>query len=439
MGVVTNLKAAVSALRGYKLTDETFIQRVSGGAVTNSGEFVSVDRSLQLATVWSCVRLISQTIATLPLPVYKGRMAGAKPAIDHPLYRILHDRPNADMTAVNFRVAMVSSLLLWGNAYVAILRSGRTIVGLTPMRPDRVNIQLRSDGSRVYSYSFNGYVEELEEDQVLHIKGFSLDGYYGISPISVARENLGAALAVEHASSSFFANGMRPGGVVKVPATKNSTGFLTAEQRVQAEEMLSTFKGSLNSGKWPVLEGGWELTPLVMPPHDAEMLATRQFDVEVLCRWFDVPPIMIGHMGGSTTLGSSTEQVMTHFYKTCIRYHLLNIEAAINTQLFTEAEIQAGYYAEHNIEGLLRADSAARFAIYSTATQNGLMTRNEARALENLPPVEGGDVLTIQSALVDLKNVDKPPEPAPNGLLPGQQRQTQPQNGQSQPIPETRQ
>jgi HK97 family phage portal protein len=299
------LKSTTAVIaRGLGLTDQRLIDHFSGGP-TDSGETVSVDASLQIATVWACVRLISQIIATLPFPVYRTEASGhGVPFPDHPLYRLLHDRPNADMTAVEFWEAVAAAILLWGNAFIAITRFGARIVALTPLRPDRVTLRIEANGARTYVYSWNGQTQFLPESAVLHIKGFSLDGYMGISPIGVARNNLGAARAAERASTAVFRNGMRPSGIATSP------DYLTAERREQAKVMLANYQGAMNTGKVPLLEGGWKFEPLTIPPNDAQMLETQSFHVEVICRWFDVPPIMIGHMDKSTTLGSSTEQVM---------------------------------------------------------------------------------------------------------------------------------
>lgn len=397
MGLFT--KAVATLARGLGLTDPRLYAHFGAGP-TDSGETVTVDGSLQLGTVWACVRLIAQTIATLPLHVYRTD-AGGHGVIDreHPLYRILHDRPNADMTAVEFWEAAVAHILLWGNAYLAKFRSGPRIVAIYPLRPDRVRVQREADGRLSYHYSWQGQTQVFVDNDVLHIKGFSLDGYVGISPISMARNNLGAARAAERASAALFRNGMRPSGVLTSP------DYLTEEQRESAKKVLETFKGAQATGSVPLLEGGWKFDGLAIPPNDAQMLETRSFHVEELCRWFEVPPIMIGHMEKTTSWGSGVEQIMLHFYTSCLRAHLSRLESAMNSGLVTPADQAAGVYVRFNVEGLLRADSAARASFLSTMVQNGLMTRNEARAKENLPRIEGGDELTVQSNLTPIENL----------------------------------
>jgi HK97 family phage portal protein len=394
MGLFT--KAVTSLARGLGLTDPRLYAHFNGGP-TDSGENVTVDGSLQIGTVWACVRLIAQTIATLPLQVFRTDSGGhGVIAPDHALYRLLHDRPNADMTAVEFWEAAVSHLLLWGNAYLAVRRMGARIAAIYPMRPDRVTVRREPDGSLTYSYTWNGQTETLRDSDVLHIKGFSLDGYLGLSPIAMARNSLGAARAAERASAAIFRNGMRPSGTLTAP------GYLTPAQREDAKKILENFKGAQNNGSVPLLEGGWKFDSLSIPPNDAQMLETRAFNVEELCRWFDVPPIMIGHMEKTTSWGSGVEQIMLHFYTTCLRTHLVRIESAINTGLLTPNDQAKGVFARFNHEGLLRADSTGRASYLSTMVQNGLMTRNEARAKENLPRIEGGDDLTAQSNLAPI-------------------------------------
>lgn len=392
MGLFT--KAVATLARGLGLTDPQLYAHFNGGP-TDSGETVTVDGSLQLGTVWACVRLIAQTIATLPLHVYESDQGGhGALAREHPLYRLLHTRPNADMTAVEFWEAVVAHILLWGNAYISIARSGARVVALYPMRPDRVVMRREASGQLSYTYTWQGRTQTFVDVDVLHIKGFSLDGYVGLSPIAMARNNLGAARAAERASASIFRNGMRPSGTLTSPT------YLTLPQREDAKKILESFKGAQNTGSVPLLEGGWKFESLSIPPEDAQMLETMGFDVARVCRWFDVPPIMIGHMDKTTSWGSGVEQIMLHFYTTCLRSHLTRLEQAINGGLVTPVDQARGIYARFNVEGLLRADSAGRSTYLSTMVQNGLMTRNEGRAKENLPRVEGGDDLTVQSNLL---------------------------------------
>lgn len=394
MGILT--KAMSTLARGLGLTDPRLYQYLSGGP-TAAGESVTVDTAMQLDTVWACIRLVSQTVATLPLFFYTRDAKGRGVINDqHPLYRILHDRPNADMTATEFWETMMAAVLLWGNAYGAIERSGQRIVAVTPMRPDRVTIMRQEDGSLLYRYAYQGFVAKLEEADVLHIKGFSLDGLVGISPIAQGRQGIATAIAAEKAAGSFFRNGMRPSAIMSAP------GFMTDDQRKRYnEEFVPKFTGAINSGKIPLMEGGFKLEQLQMPPEDAQLLATRAFHVEQLCRWFDVPPAMIGHTEKSTAWGTGMEQMMLWFLTFSLRPHLKRIEQAIHRDLLTPLE-QTVSYVEFSVEGLLRADSHGRAALYAVLAQNGLRTRNELRALDNEAPLTGGDDLTVMSNLLPI-------------------------------------
>ena len=386
--------------RGLGLTSPELMYAF-GAQSSAAGKLVTVDAALQLSTVWACVRLISQTIATLPLMVYRRDARGHNVlAQAHPLYTILHDRPNADMTATEFWEAIVSNVLLWGNGYAQIVTGvdGR-VVALIPMRSDRVQIRRQTDGSLLFSYSWMGQILDLTEDQVLHIKGFSLDGRVGMSAIGYGRQTMGSAIAAEEAAAKVFANGMRPSGVWSSPS------YLTGPQRDQAKTMLAEFSGSQNAGKVPLMEGGWEFKPLSIPPEDGQLLESRSFAIEELCRWFDVPPIMIGHMEKSTAWGSGMEQMMLWFLTFSLRPHLERIEQAIKRDLIGPADSDVS--AEFTVEGLLRADSQARAQLYGSLVQNGLRTRNELRKLDNMESLPGGDDLTVQTNLIPIEDLGK--------------------------------
>jgi HK97 family phage portal protein len=363
------------------------------------------------------VKLISQTVATLPLMLYQ-RDAQDFGTVnrDHPLFPILHDSPNAEMTAVEFWEAMCGALLMWGNAYAQIILSGRRVIALIPMRPDRVQVKRNQDGSLTYMYSWMGTSVELPEEEVFHIKGFSLDGIIGLSVLAQGRQTMGSAIAAERASGNFFRNAMRPSGVLTAPQ------YLTPEQRKRKQEWIDEYTGAINNGRVPLLEGGWKLETLSIPPEDAQLLAVRQFGIEDLCRWFNVPPPMIGHTQSATAWGSGLEQMLLWFLQFCLRPQLKRIEARITKCLIAPGERRT-VYAEFNVEGLLRADSNTRARLYATMVDHGLKTRNEIRALENDPPMKGGDDLTVNAALLPIELLGefvrgKQDKPLPPGYKP---------------------
>ncbi|MDR5825840.1 phage portal protein [Caballeronia sp. LZ043] len=380
------------------LTDGSF-WAAWGGMNSSSGESVTVDSALQLSAAWACVRLIAETIATLPMNLYKKAADGTRTlATTHQLYDILHSQPNAENTAVEFWEVIVASMLLWGNGYARKLRSAGVIIGLEPMQPQRTRVKRLSNGALQYTYQdLDGTTATLSEDDVLHFRGFSLDGFMGLSVISYAREVLGNATAANKTSSSVFRNGLRPSGVL------STDQVLAKEKRNEIRTSLTEqFGGAMQAGKTMVLEAGMKYQAITMNPGDVQLLETKAFNVEEICRWFRVPPFMVGHSEKSTSWGTGLEQQVLGFLSFALRPWLTRIEQTVNKGCLAPGE-RGTYYSEFSVEGLLRADSAGRAAFYSTMTQNGLMTRDECRVKENLPPMGGNAaVLTVQSALLPI-------------------------------------
>ena len=366
-----------------------------------SGKNVTVTSALGLSSVWACVRLIAESIASLPCGVYEIDPKGNKvPARASELYKILHDSPNADMTAMDFWVSVVGSMLLWGNSYsLKTYRgtgAGKKLVSLEPLRPDLMVVQVKEDGRIVFVYSEPSGRTEYTEDQIMHIPAFGLSGRAGLSVIAYARNSFGSAMALEEAGGKLYSNGMRPGGALTMP------GVLKEEQRNQIRKSIADQVGGVaRSGGMIILEGDMKYQALSMPPEDAQMIQSRGFTVEEICRWFAVPPSMIGHTEKTTTWGTGLEQINLGFLTYTLRPYLKRIEQAIRRSLIPAGEKEK-LFAEFNIEGFLRADSAGRAALYSSAAQNGWMTRQEIRQKENLPDIEGSDQLTVQSALLPL-------------------------------------
>jgi HK97 family phage portal protein len=409
------LKAVTTIASGIGLTDPRLYRMFSGPVETWAGETVTVDAAMRLDTVWACVMLIARTIATLPLQFYKFDADGnGIVAKDHPLYAILHDMPNRDMTSVTFWQAIIGALLLWGNAYAHIIRSGTRVVALTPLVPERMSPKRQPDGSILYVYrDFDGKVLELTEDEIFHVKGFSLDGLTGLSPISMARESLGIAIAAEKSAASVFRNSMRPSHALLAP------GYLSEDQRKRYDEKLKpALIGSINAGTPALIEGGWKLESLSINPDDAQLLASRGFSVEQLCRWFGVAPPMIGHMEKSTAWGTGLAEMNLWFLQYTLRPLLEAVEQEISRSCLRPVERQM-FYAEFNVEGLLRADSKTRAEIFQIYVTNGIRTRNEVRALDNQGPLDGGDELTVPNTQSWLKNIGKTPVTAVAPPVPG--------------------
>lgn len=363
---------------------------------TAANKRVEPDTALQLSTAWACIRLLSETIATLPLGLYTRSGETKVLARDNPLYTVLHDQPNADQTAVEFWEGMIACLCLRGNAFAEKEMVSGRLVALTPIDPDKVSLIRTPEGRRQYRVGGPTGQRILDEDSVFHLKGFGIGGDLGLSPVAYARESMAAALAADEAAARFFASGMQLSGFIET-----GTATLKADQRKQLQELFQKFAGSPNAGKMMALEGGMKWVPLGLSPEDSQLLMTRAFNVEEICRWFRVPPFMVGHTEKSTSWGTGLEQQMIGFLTFSLRPYLTRIEQAVKKQLIAPAD-RGKLFAEFNLEGLLRADSQGRAQLYSTYAQNGISTRNEIRARENMAPMDGGNDLTVQSNLVPL-------------------------------------
>jgi HK97 family phage portal protein len=355
---------------------------------------VTVDAAMQLSTVWACVRLISETVATLPLMLYATGNNDARTVSNDPLYDLLHSAPNADNTAVEFWEGVVLSLCLWGNAYARKEMMGGRLVALTPLAADKMVVARNSAGALEYRYTDAKGRKVYREDQIMHVRGFGGSADTGLSPIAFARQSIGAAMATDEMTGTMFANGARPSGILTV----DNGGVLTPEQRVQVREnIVNPFVGTAKSGGVMVLEAGLKFQAVSMTPEDSQFLQTRAFQVEEICRWFRVPPFMVGHTEKSTSWGTGLEQQLIGFLTFALRPYLTRIEQAISRSLILP-EQRARLKPEFKVEGLLRSDSTARAAYYKaalgTTQEPGWMVQNEIRRLENLEPLPGGDVPT---------------------------------------------
>lgn len=376
-------------------TSEGFWQEWFGSSA--SGKVVSVDKAMQLSAVWACVRLLSETVSTLPIRLYERKADGSRsPATSHPLYDLLARRPNAEMTPARFMLFLVASICLRGNAFVEKKRVGNRIVALMPLLPQCMSVKRLDNGRLEYKYNEKGQTRIISEDNLMHIRGFGLDGICGMLPISTGREVFGAAMAAEEAAAKVFAQGMQASGIL------SSDTVMTPAQREQMRKSLEGFMGSRNAGKIMVAEAGLKYQGITMNPEAAQMLESRSYGVEEVCRWFRVPPFMVGHMDKQSSWASSVEGQNLQFLTNCLRPLLENIEQEIERCLLDRDD---RYFAEFAVEGLLRADSQGRASYYNICLQNGWMSRNEVRRLENLPPIPGGDTYTVQSNLLPIEQL----------------------------------
>jgi HK97 family phage portal protein len=395
------LKAAETAVRNLTIRepDDGVWKRLA----SDSGEIVSDEGVLGLSAVWGCVNLLSGTIASLPLNVYKRDRDGRRDVSrDHALYRVLHDSPNYDQTAVDFWEFITASIELWGNAYARIERAAGKVTGLHPVNPALVSVRRLQNGTIEYRWAQEGRYFVESDRTMLHIRGFGGDPLGGMSTLRFGRNTFGLARAAQRAAGSMFRNGMRPS--VQVSFEK----WLSKEQRDLAESVLTErYLGAMNTGRPYISEGGSKIEAISINPVDAQMLETLSLTVEEICRFFGVPPFMIGHTEKSTSWGSGLEQQTLGFQKFTLRRRLKRIEQALEKQLLTPQDRASGVTIEFNLEGLLRADSAGRARFYQQMTQIGAMTINEVRALENLPPVEGGEVPRMQMQNRPIADIDE--------------------------------
>lgn len=377
-----------------KLTDGEFWRGFFGLGST-SGEVVTIEKALQLDAVWACVNLIRNAVVMLPCLVYKAD--GVTVDEDSILYELLHDMPNLDDTASDFWAMAALCLCLDGNFFAEKKYNGDKLIALNPLPPLDVEVCRDRGNNRYYELTESGKKRRIPEARMFHVRGATLPGCdRGMSPIGVVRNTVGNALAGERVAGKMFANGFQVSGVL------TSDQILKPEQRKQLGETLQQFAGSDRAGKVAVLEAGLEYKQLTINPNDAQMLETRQYSVEQICRIFGVPPVMIGHAAnGTTTWGSGIEQLILQFTKTCLGPLVKSIESAIYRDLL-DSKTRKTTFVKFSMEGILRGDSAARAEFLSKMVQSGTYTVNEARAYENKAPVSGGDKSIVQGAMTPL-------------------------------------
>ncbi|MEH3408347.1 phage portal protein [Enterobacter quasiroggenkampii] len=378
------------------LTTGTFWEEWFG--TSSSGKVVTADKAIQLSAVWACVRLLSESISTLPLKIYVRQPDGSrKAATDHPAYSILCRRPNSEMTPSRFMLMVVASICLRGNAFIEKKFIANRLVSLVPLLPQNMVVKRLTTGALEYKYTENGNERIIPVKNIMHIRGFGLDGVCGMMPMKTGRDVIGSAMAVEESAAKIFEQGLQSSGFL------SADNALTEDQRERLRGYMASFTGSKNAGKIMVLEGGLKYQGVTMNPEDAQMLESRAFSIEEICRWFRVPPFMVGHTTKQSSWASSLEGMNLQFLTHTLRPLLVNIEQEIGRCLLdSDDEV----FAEFSVEGLLRADSAGRAAYYTSALQNGWMSRNDVRRLENMPPIEGGDIYTVQLNLTQLKNLE---------------------------------
>ena len=373
---------------------------------STSGERVDEKSAMQIATVYACVRLLAESVASLPLHLYRvtNDEGGKEKARDHPLYKILYRQANPEMTSFSFREVMMTHLLLWGNAYAQIVRDGKNgVLGLYPLLPENVEID-RDDSGNLY-YIYHAYTDEVpgennkdivfKREEILHIPGLGFNGLVGFSPIAMMKNALGTTLAVERYGSSFFRNGAQPSGVLEHP------GVLKNPDRIR-QNWSDVYGGANNAHKVAVLEEGMSYKPISLPPEDSQFLSTREFDVEEICRIFRVPPHLVQDLKRSTF--NNIEHQGISFVQYTLMPWLERFEQAIIKDVLVDTE-QDEYFPKFNVDGLLRGDYKSRMEGYAVGFSNGFLSPNDIRKLENMDPIPNGDVYVANGSYVLLKDI----------------------------------
>ena len=373
---------------------------------TTSGKAVNERSAMQMTAVYACVRILSESIACLPVHLYQYKESGSKEkALSHPLYKILHDEPNPEMTSFVFRETLMTHLLLYGNAYAQIIRNGKgQVIGLYPLMPNRMTVDRDEHGHLYYQYqmqesdaqTMKAGTVTLRPSDVLHVPGLGFDGLVGYSPIAMAKNAIGLSIATEEYGAKFFANGATPGGLLEFPGTVKNPDAI--------RESWNKGFSSSNSHKIAILEEGMHYTPISISPNEAQFLETRKFQIDEIARIFRVPPHMVGDLEKSSF--SNIEQQSLEYVKYTLEPWIVRWEQALNRALLSDSE-KAAYFVKFNVDGLLRGDYQSRMNGYATARQNGWMSANDIRELENLdriPAELGGDLYLINGNMTKLKD-----------------------------------
>lgn len=405
MGLVGRLLERRSSLA----TPEDWLVKAFGGRASATGLDVSETTALYAPAVYSCVRVVAETLASLPLPVYRRLPAGGRErAAAHPLYSVLHDAPNPEMTAFAFREAALGHLLLWGNAYAEIVRDGAgNVRELWLLDPSRTK-PTRARGQITYEVRLASEpAVTLPAERVLHIPAFSHNGLVGYSVIGLQREAVASALALQEFGNRFFGNGARPGGVLQHPGKLSDQAY----ERLRTEFELR-HGGLSNAQRLAILEEGLTYQQIGIPPEDAQFLESRKFSRSEIAGLFRVPPHMIGDLERATF--SNIEHQAIEFVVHTLRPWAVRVEQVIHRTLLTPAERRT-FYAEHLVDGLLRGDIKSRYEALAIARQNGVISADEWRELENMNPQPDGQgrLYLVPLNMVPADQVANPPAPEP--------------------------
>ena len=409
---ITQLERMLKQMRDDRLNKQSAKNDITGPGAkmlqqygsTSAGKVVNEQTAMQLTTVYACVRTIAEAIAGLPLHLYRYTDGGKEKAVDYPLYYLLHDEPNPEMSSFTFRETLMTHLLLSGNAYAQKIFDNRgQVIALYPLMPTQMNVLRDSSGKLIYQYTYtpadskpdSPKTVNLSSEEVLNIPGLGFNGLVGFSPIAMARNALGLAMATEEFGSKFFANGAQPSGVLEHPGTIKDPEKLR-------NEWQRNFGGSSNSNKTAVLEEGLKYHPISIPPDQAQFLESRKFQVNEICRIFRMPPHMVGDLEKSSF--NNIEQMSLEFVKYTLDSWVCRWEQGLKRGLL-RGDDKKKYFWKFNVDGLLRGDYVSRMNGYAVGRQNGWLSTNDIRALEDMdmiPDDLGGNLYLVNGNMLPL-------------------------------------
>jgi len=398
MGILARVfERRASASGSFHVSQEPpgWVEKLSGWTTATSRQ-VTPDNALEVTAVFAAVRILAESVASLPLPLYRrvqlnGRQ-GKERARAHPLYRILHDAPNSEMSSFTFRETLMGHVTTWGNAYAEIeVNNAGDVAALWPLRVDKMERIAREAGRLKYYYrlpdSIGSTLIKLDADRIFHVKGLSSNGLQGYSPIQLARQAVGLALSTEEFGGRFFANGARPGVVLEHPGELSKE----AHERLKSS-WEERHQGLEHAHRVAILEEGMTVKEVGLPPESAQFLQTRKFQLNEIARMFRIPPHMLADLDRATF--GNIEHQSIEFVMHTLRPWLVRWEQEIWRTLLTPTERQS-LFAEHLVDALLRGDIAARYQAYATGRQNGWLSANDIREFENQNPIAGGDVYLV--------------------------------------------
>lgn len=397
-----------------KVTD--FTELIDATLATTAGVRVSEATALKFGAVWACVRLIAEDIASLPLFVFERLDRGKRRAPEHPLYELLHDMPNPDMTAMQWREAQAAHILLWGNSYTYVVRDTRGVIReLWPLAPDQTTVERDARSRQLFYRTQSPWSDErltLRHDQVMHVAGLGTNGIYGYSPIAHHRQAIGLGLAAEEFGARFFGQGTNTGGVMEFQGTLSEQVYEKLKKRI-AEQ----YQGLGKSHQWMILDNGAKANRLTIPPDEAQFIETRKFSVTEIARIFRVPPHKIGDLERATF--SNIEEQAIDYVVSTLRPWLVRYEQAMWKSLVPREE-RRQIFVEHAVDGLLRGNTSQRYAAYAQGRQWGWLSANDILELENRNPIDGGDRYLEPANMRTPEEAEaaaavEPVEPSPNG------------------------